>query len=561
MGLAVQGQGLNFKRVSYLPQGIVWGYGYLQAGDWNRDGYQELAFLTAFGSVYNMAFYGYRPYNRYVLLDSSVHRPMPWAAGFLDNDSLYDVITQATDTNGNNCISVFEQPDPFSLPTRLVWSWRYEYRGIYASAIYITDLDKDGLREILTSDLKVIYVFETRGDDQYVKVFSDTESINIYVTPYFAVGDFDGDGQMEFVHGSYGHGPNLEPQTVFMRKCVGDDQYQIVWVATLNDANMKDVITCPDLDGDGKPEFLIGGYHLGASGWTASMYLYQATGINQYARIFSDSITGLSDRGMFCSRSDCGDIDRDGKPELVWAIDRDWMVYKYDSLGHRFQRVFSAYGDNGHNSTNIHIHNMNGNGYPEIIESGGNETHIWEVEACLLLYPNGGETLYGDSLAVIRWRNVSPFQADSFSLFYSSDSGLTYSPVAHGVPGSDSTYSWTVPETYSDDCFVMLWAYQNATGWDFSDSHFRIRNGNGVEQGNGAPFSVSRLPYRVAPNPFVSFATLPGHEKESFALYDVSGRKVGVYKGDRIGVGLSTGIYFLKPEGKDAKPLRVVKLR
>jgi hypothetical protein len=107
----------------------------------------------------------------------------------------------------------------------------------------------------------------------------------------------------------------------------------------------------------------------------------------------------------------------------------------------------------------------------------------------------------------------------------------------------------------------MLWAYQNATGWDFSDSHFRIRNGNGVEQGNGAPFSVSRIAYRVAPNPFISFATIPGHEAESFALYDVSGRRVGVYKGDRIGAGLSAGIYFLKPEGNNSKPLRIVKLR
>jgi hypothetical protein len=36
---------------------------------------------------------------------------------------------------------------------------------------------------------------------------------------------------------------------------------------------------------------------------------------------------------------------------------------------------------------------------------------------------------------------------------------------------------------------------------------------------------------------------------------------VGVYKGDRIGEGLSAGVYFLRPEGKDDKPLRVVKVR
>jgi len=321
---------------------------------------------------------------------------------------------------------------------------------------------------------------------------------------------------------------------------------------------MVDCITGPDLDSDGKPEFIIGSLRTGSPyPWRGCLWIYESTGLNQYDLIYSDSLP-VTDRGGYSVHSDCGDIDRDGRPELVWAIDRDWMVYKSNG-NNLFQRVFSAYGDNGHNTTNIHIHDMNGNGYPEIIESGGNETHIWEVEACQVVYPNGGETLYGDSLAVIRWRNVDPFRADSFSLFYSSDSGLTYSPVAHGIPGSDSAYNWTVPRTFSDDCFVMLWAYQNATGWDFSDSHFRIRDGTGVEV---FPPHASRLtPYVPCPNPFVSYATIPGHEQESFSLYDVSGRKVGVYKGDRIGSGLSAGIYFLKPEEQYAKPLRIVKLR
>jgi hypothetical protein len=65
----------------------------------------------------------------------------------------------------------------------------------------------------------------------------------------------------------------------------------------------------------------------------------------------------------------------------------------------------------------------------------------------------------------------------------------------------------------------------------------------------------------IRPNPFTSFAIVPGHEAERFALYDISGRKVGTYKGDRIGEGLSAGVYFLRPEGGDAKPLRVVKVR
>jgi hypothetical protein len=72
-----------------------------------------------------------------------------------------------------------------------------------------------------------------------------------------------------------------------------------------------------------------------------------------------------------------------------------------------------------------------------------------------------------------------------------------------------------------------------------------------------------RVEVRIAatPNPFASFATVPSHEWDHFSLYDISGRKVGTYRGDRVGEGLAPGIYFLRPEQGDARPVRVVKVR
>jgi hypothetical protein len=66
---------------------------------------------------------------------------------------------------------------------------------------------------------------------------------------------------------------------------------------------------------------------------------------------------------------------------------------------------------------------------------------------------------------------------------------------------------------------------------------------------------------RITPNPFTSFATLPGHEGERFSLYDISGRRVGTYRGDRVGVGLAPGVYFLRSSDSQDKPLRIVKVR
>jgi hypothetical protein len=85
--------------------------------------------------------------------------------------------------------------------------------------------------------------------------------------------------------------------------------------------------------------------------------------------------------------------------------------------------------------------------------------------------------------------------------------------------------------------------------------------GVGVEETAGVRDQGLGIRIRAKPNPFTSFATLPGHEVERFSLYDVSGRKVGTYRGDRVGEGLAPGVYFLRSSDSQDKPLRIVKVR
>jgi len=118
------------------------------------------------------------------------------------------------------------------------------------------------------------------------------------------------------------------------------------------------------------------------------------------------------------------------------------------------------------------------------------------------------------------------------------------------VNALDSTHAWTVG------------SYGMVLGW-------REAGVSGVEQrgpDKDRDFaSLNRI--KAFPNPFVSFARVPGHEKERFVLFDITGRRVGTYAGEKIGADVASGIYFLmavEKEGgprSEGRPIRIVKVR
>ena len=146
----------------------------------------------------------------------------------------------------------------------------------------------------------------------------------------------------------------------------------------------------------------------------------------------------------------------------------------------------------------------------------------------------------------------------------STDRGMTW--------GSDTRLTFDSATSYRPSLAVsgpkvhVVW-YDTRDGNNppncFEIYYKRNPTGNsGVEESSGSFYPLtSHLSFSVVPTPFTSFTAVFGHEGERFTLYDVSGRLVGKYKGDRVGEGLTAGVYFLRPEGKDAKPLRIIKLR
>jgi hypothetical protein len=140
----------------------------------------------------------------------------------------------------------------------------------------------------------------------------------------------------------------------------------------------------------------------------------------------------------------------------------------------------------------------------------------------------------------------------------SEDSGLTWSGEERLSYGR---YNSTYPSIFTLDSVVhVVWTDSRSGNPEIYYTRNPTGNSGTEEEAEGRAqrqgFNITAVPI-----PFVSFASVPGHEKEWFGLYDVSGRKVGTYRGDKIGWDAAPGVYFLKPVDKKAAPARIVKIR
>jgi hypothetical protein len=179
----------------------------------------------------------------------------------------------------------------------------------------------------------------------------------------------------------------------------------------------------------------------------------------------------------------------------------------------------------------------------------------WEESRSVQQTTDGGYIIagttgsYGDNRGDVR-------------LIKTNASGDTLWTRTYGGMGSDWGYS---AQQTSDGGYIVsgyTYSFRDTISGDVylikTDANGNVGVETSVRQLNGS--TAGRL--TATPNPFSSFARVPGHENGSFALYDVSGRRVGTYKGNRIGEGLAPGVYFMKGLGNaSAAPVRIVKVR
>jgi len=208
-----------------------------------------------------------------------------------------------------------------------------------------------------------------------------------------------------------------------------------------------------------------------------------------------------------------------------------------------------------------------------VSQSSGTTRYLYSVH-----FPVDAQTGYavGDLGTILKttdgganWVSQSSGTTNNlYSVHFPVDAQTGYAAEWYGtiVKTTDGGVNWVCqPSGTTNYLYSVTFPVDASTGYVVGEGGTILKTTNGgssfVEQTIEVKGKGLDLGLKVAPNPFTSFATVPDHSSDRFTLYDVSGRRVGVYKGDRIGEGLRAGVYFMRAESGKGKPVRVVKVR
>jgi len=563
--------GWRVRETAHMSRGQDANTGYIVPFRSCADTFPLLAFSGLIpGTWLGLHFYQYAPMNRYALVkvdtgDLSVHgglipgNLLPWATGDLDGDSRPELVGHSINgSTQDNLITSYIPPAGSGVPDSLKTSVRYYGPAADAQRFYLTDLDQDGKKEVAFRGWisHEITVYEWTGDS-----LRQTISLPCDNGYNLAIGDFDGDSLIEVA--TTGLGSN---NWIMVYKCTGNNVL-LPWDSTpIARINGDDIFTASNLDGYHRAVifasyFIVGGY----------AYLYEVEPTNMthdYQPILIDS---TPDGGEIYAHSVCGDIDGDGLDEVLWSVGNQIRAYRHTGP-HQYDLVWNWW-NGGNNSCNLNLHDMNGNGYNEILESGAGQTHIFEIEAIRVLNPNTSIILHPGDTCRIRWETFTPPRCDSVSLFLRTDTSWTLDTLIHGLPPSDTAWIWTVPDIRSDYCHVVAITYGPGWQYDESDTFFHILP-LGVEE-SAAPLVKETRLLGAFPNPLAAATRVQFQLREQnrvkLSVCDVSGRTVAILADGIVKPGVYSrywavaptvpnGIYFIHLEAPDCRETQKVIL-
>ena len=148
----------------------------------------------------------------------------------------------------------------------------------------------------------------------------------------FAIGDINQNGKTEFFSGS------VNGKVIAIENC-GNNCYNFIWQGSVETNNAYLYAVTNDLDGNGKPEVWIGGYHFWDGEAITRITIFEANGNNNYVAVGKIDIIGAFN--FYAKNMQVLDVDKDGKEEVMMCIEQHIIILKFNgSVNHHTYEVF-----------------------------------------------------------------------------------------------------------------------------------------------------------------------------------------------------------------------------
>lgn len=279
------------------------------------------------------------------------------AIGDINGDGIKEVHLRTTDTlNGK-----FYKADSIgALPTSFDFVFYFQPIG-QINDLTFGDFDKNGKTDCIFIDWPTVYIGEYDSSlNNFVQCFDFQIQANDAQSG-FAVGDFDQDGKMEIVFGT-------ALKKVYVIEAKGENEYQVVWLGDAPTYNAYMITSTDDIDGNGKPEFWVGGQdHLTG---ISTFWAYESNGQNNYIPVASIELRYLV--SLYTNYLQTSDIDNDGKNELIINIGNYLLVIKFTGQPdqHSYEICYAKIGELTEPTTNFQpstVYDLNNDGRKDIL--------------------------------------------------------------------------------------------------------------------------------------------------------------------------------------------------
>ena len=285
----------------------------------------------------------------------------------------------------------------------------FDSETIKFSPAGLVDIDNDGKFEIIGFSDTAFHCLKKFGT-KFIQTAQTLPITNwkksISSDPGFASGDFDGDGNQDICFMNYNG-------DIFIYSYI-NNKFQLQYSDTSSYTSNNVYFANPDVDGDGKPEILIGfpgdyelfGEEVGVENlWQYMLIKY--TDNKQYEIVWKDFIypvrSGITGAGYYYKNGlSAGNIDNEPGDEILLTPFPNLYAYKWD----KSQNTMVPYiRYNGVFSNSSLVYDFDKNGINEFSLNTGDRTQFFEVDTSVKIEaPNGLTAISTDSGTVfLKW--------------------------------------------------------------------------------------------------------------------------------------------------------------